>query len=272
MILFRILLLFFAIEASASLIERHLHPVLNKPDKCAIRNIDYIYMINLDERPEKYKASMNALSPYEITPCRFSAVNGWKLKFEALNDLGVIFHVGMNEGPLCSVFRQENGVEYNSFEIMKEPGISYYSHSLTRGAIGCILSHLSVLQDAMDSGYQTIWIMEDDIRILSNPHQLSSFIEALDQVAPDWDILFTDNEIKAADGNPSYCRGILPRPLVPLQSLQYYLQRYDVHPEIYKLGLRFGSHSMIIRRSGIVKILDFFKKYKLFFLRKPSKI
>ena len=48
--------------------------------------------------------------------------------------------------------------------------------------------------------YKTIWIMEDDIRIVDNPHKLPELITALGQIAPDWDIFFTDNEIKGADG------------------------------------------------------------------------
>jgi hypothetical protein len=44
----------------------------------SLRNIDFIYMINLDQRPEKWKLSVDQLAPYGITPCRFSAVNGWR--------------------------------------------------------------------------------------------------------------------------------------------------------------------------------------------------
>lgn len=31
-----------------------------------------------------------------------------------------------------------------------------------------MLSHLSVLKDALDSGYETIWVMEDDIHIIQD--------------------------------------------------------------------------------------------------------
>ena len=147
---------------------------------------------------------------------------------------------------------------------MKEPGVAYYSHSLSRGAIGCILSHLSILQDAYDSGYETVWIMEDDIRVISDPHEFSLLIGSLNRLAPDWDVLFTDTEIKGANG-PVPCMVIRPRPLLNLEPLEYYLKRSHITPEIIKIGMRFGSHSMIVHRSGMKKILDFYKNFKIYF-------
>ncbi len=237
----------------------------NKSSEHKMPGIDFIYMINLDERPEKYEKTIDALKPYGICPYRFSAVNGWKLSFEALDDLGVNYLPGTPYGPIASTYRHVDGEELMSFEIMKEESVAYYCHSLSRGAIGCILSHLSVLQDAYDSGYQTIWVMEDDIRVISNPHEITSLISTLDNLAPGWDVFFTDTETKGADGNPVYCGGIRPRPNFPYQSLQYYRERSYVNGDIIKLGLRFGAYSMVIRRSGMKKILDHFKTYKIFF-------
>lgn len=246
-------------------IEKYFHPAENKLGEHGMPGIDFVYVINLDERPKKFERTINALAPYGINPYRFSAVNGWKLSFEALDEIGVIYESSMPEGPLSTVYRHVDGQEYVSFEIMKEVGVSYFSHTLSRGAIGCTLSHLSVLQDAYDSGYNTIWVLEDDIRIVSNPLELSTLISTLDLLEPGWDIFFTDNEIKGGSGAPSYCNGILPRPNFRTQSLDYYHQRRSVNADIVKLGLRYGSHSMIIRRSGVKKLLDYFKAYKIFF-------
>jgi GR25 family glycosyltransferase involved in LPS biosynthesis len=246
-------------------IEKHFRAAENKSGAHGMPGIDFIYVINLDQRPKKFERTLNALAPYGINPYRFSAVNGWKLSFEALDEIGVIYESWMPEGPLSTVYRHVDGKEYMSFEIMKEVGVSYFSHTLSRGAIGCLLSHLSVLQDAYDSGYHTIWVLEDDIRVVSNPLEISSYITTLDHLAPGWDIFFTDGDIKGGDGSPSYCNGILPRPNFPTQSLNYYRQRTYVNNDIVKLGLRFGSHSMVIRRSGMKKLLDYFKTYKVFF-------
>ena len=71
---------------------------------------------------------------------------------------------------------------------------------MSRGEIGIALSHLSVLQDAYDSGYETIWVMEDDIKIVSDPNMLSELIGELDVLLGkgNWDILFTDQDIRNA--------------------------------------------------------------------------
>lgn len=261
----RFLYLIFAIASiSHAGIETYFKKAENKSDFHKIQGIDFIYVINLDPRPEKYEKTMDAFRPYNINPYRFSAVNGWQLSFAALDELGIIFDASMPEGPIASVYRHVDGEEFHSHEIMKTPGVCYYCHSLSRGAIGCILSHLSVLQDAYDSGYRTVWVMEDDVNVVSNPHELSSLIQDLDRADPAWDVLFTDNEIKGANG-PIPCTVIRPRPLVHLHPLEYYLRRNAVTKDIWEIGMRFGATSMIIRRSGIEKILNYFKTYKLFF-------
>jgi len=118
------------IDILADGIEKYFHPAENKSDEHGMPGIDFIYMINLDERPEKYERSMDALKPYGIFPYRFSAVNGWKLSFEALDNLGAMYEPGTPEGPIASVYRHVNDKAYMSFVIMKEHGISYYSHYL----------------------------------------------------------------------------------------------------------------------------------------------
>lgn len=256
---------FLSFTPSHASIEKYFKKATNKGDHHSMPNIDFIYMINLDPRPERYERTMRTLQPYGITPYRFSAVNGWKLPNEAIDELGIIYAPWMPHGPICSVYRHVDGKEHMSFEIMKEDGVCYYSHSLSRGAMGCLLSHLSILQDAYDSGYETVWIMEDDIRVVSDPHEISSLVNTLNQLAPEWDVFFTDNEVKGVGGVPVPCAVIRPRPLVQLQPLDYYLRRSPLVNGIVKIGMRFGSASMVVRRSGMKKLLDYFKTYKVYF-------
>lgn len=244
--------------------EAYFKSVGPKSELSKIEGIDYIYVINLDERPERYERTMNAFKPYQIYPHRFSAVNGWRLPFKAINDLGIIFDAEMEEGPLATACRWIDGEEQQSHEIMKEPGVTYYSHKLRRGAMGVVLSHLSVLQDAYDSGHEVIWVMEDDVRVISNPHILSSFVAILNKLAPDWDVLFTDDEMKAPDGTSTLCWDVPQRPLLKVKPVKYYRKRIPLTEDITQIGMRFGATSMIVHRSGMKKILDYFKKYKIF--------
>src|ERR1700722_5324321 len=174
-------------------IEDHFKKVGDKSGLHSMQGIDFIYMINLDQRPEKFARSIEQLAPFGIYPHRFSAVNGWELSLKVLNNLGVKYSPQMkssNKGT-CYLLKGD-GQPYD--EVMRKVGRAYFNHGLSRGAIGCVLSHLSVIQDAYDSGYETVWIMEDDIEIIQDPHLVSGLIDELDvQVGKgNWDVLFTD--------------------------------------------------------------------------------
>ena len=169
----------------------HLHKIPPKDGNHSFKNIDCVYMINLDERPEKWKASFDQLAPYGVNPLRFSAVNGWKLSFEELEDLSSLYKSKMGEGRWGTYYPPSMNGE-PCHEVMMG-GKKYFSHCMSRGAVGIVLSHLSILKDAYDAGYQIIWVLEDDIEIVQDPKILSSLIKNLDSMVgiDGWDILFT---------------------------------------------------------------------------------
>ena len=78
-------------------LEDHFREAGAKSGGSQVEGVDFIYMINLDERSEKFQTSLEQLQPYGITPYRFSAVNGWKLTPEEINDVGVKYGPGMRE-------------------------------------------------------------------------------------------------------------------------------------------------------------------------------
>jgi GR25 family glycosyltransferase involved in LPS biosynthesis len=236
----------------------------NKKDRNhAMPQIDFIYMINLDERPEKYASSMEKLIPYGIFPFRFSGVNGWKLPLRIINDVGFKYDSSLVEGLEGTTY--DLG-EKPHHEIMHVKGRNYFSHCMNRGAIGIVLSHLSVLQDALDSGYETIWVMEDDIEIIQNPHLISDLIKKLDMLLGKngWDILFTDRDTKDRQGNYVLCTSYASKPnFVPANPAKFQ-EIKDIGPDFRKIGARYGAYSMIVRRSGMKKMLRFIKQYKVF--------
>ncbi len=232
----------------------------------SMRNIDFIYMINLDQRPEKWALSSNQLAIYDIYPYRFSAVNGWELTLEDLNDVGLKFSPEMQGGYLGTCYHLDGHFE-PSHEKIERYGQTYFSHCLSRGAIGIALSHLSILQDAYDSGYETIWVMEDDIEIIQDPRILPDLIDHLDDLVgkENWDILFTDRDMRKPDGSYVTAIGGSWRPDYMYQvSKCNYATKIDISPEFRKIKARFGAHSMILRRSGIKKLLDYFKAHQIF--------
>lgn len=246
-------------------IENYLKKAEDKSGNHKMKNVDFIYMINLDQRPERWESSNRQLNPYGIFPYRFSAVNGWELSLEAINDVGLKFKKGMVGGYLGTTYRLEDAFErYHS--IIENEGQVYFCHGMARGTIGILLSHLSVLRDALDSHYKTIWVMEDDIEVLSDPRQISDLIEKLDQLVgkEKWDVLFTDRNIRGRNGEEIPARGMASRPnFNPKDTSQYYIAKQE-SSDFIRLGARFGATSMILRRSGMKKIYEFIVAHSLF--------
>ncbi len=246
-------------------VQDHLKLALNKDDGHSIRNIDYIYMINLDQRPQKFALATSYLDKYGIRPYRFSAVNGWELTKEAIQDVGVKFQPGMTP-LLATTYPVEVDKFIQSHEFMNEYGKTYFVHCMSVGAIGCTLSHMSILQDAYDSGYETIWVMEDDVEVMQDPHILSEIIDELDALVGhgNWDVLFTDYDYRIGVGQYLPAYGAPKRPDMDCRSEERhsdkYMKSYAVSERLRKVAARFGSASMIIRRSGIEKLLIFAKR------------
>ena len=265
--IFRRWMIFFLVALSTAClsadIEKHLKSVPNKSSRHAIRNIDFIYMINLDQRPEKWKRATDQLAAFWIYPCRFSAVNGWNLSLDAINDVGVKFSSGM-EGGFMATSYHVNGNFEQSHEIIQNYGQTYFGHCTARGTIGCWLSHVSILKDALDSGFETIWVMEDDIMLVQDPRMVSDLVERLDHLIGkgNWDILFTDRDIRSADNYYVPAYGAAKRPDYGFAN--DFSMKTEINSEFRRVGARFGTHSMLIRRSGMEKLWNFFKEHHMF--------
>lgn len=247
-------------------IRENLKPALGKDGDHGMRNIDFIYTINLDQRPQKFQHCLEQLTPYGITPYRFSAVNGWELPLEVIDTLGVEYAPWMKK-QIMGTYYEIGGDGTPVHEMICVEGKRYFSHCFSRGAIGIVLSHLSILQDAYDSGYETIWVMEDDIQVIQDPHLLSSLIDKLDALAGKhgWDVLFTDQDTKNQNGQYVPCRSYALRPnFNPSNPGRFHDEPKQISPDFRKINARYGAYSMILRRSGIKKILDFIKLYKVF--------
>jgi len=249
-------------------VEEHLKEALNKTEGHSLRNVDFIYMINLDKRPEKYAMSCSQLNPYGIFPYRFSAVNGWELPLEVINDVGLKYEPGMDR-LVASAYPIEAG-GLVSHEYMSVFGRTYFVHCMARGTIGIAMSHISVLKDAYYSGYNRIWVMEDDIAVIKDPRMIPDLIDELDTLVgkDNWDVLFTDQDYRSGQDIYVPAQGAAKRPDLD-NSIQERLSDKYVKTEIIndhfkKIGARFGATSMIINRSGIVKLYQFALKHQIY--------
>ena len=261
--MFKFLSLFF-ITVSTCLcgeLAEHYKKITDQKSCTPIKNVDFIYVINLDQRPEKFLHTQEELAPYGITPYRFSAVNGWELPLEVINQVGVKYEPWMKNDLMGTCYLPENNT-LPQHEILHVPGRNYFCHCMSIGAIGIALSHLSILQDAYDSGYETIWVMEDDIEIIKDPHLITNAIEKLDDLVgrDNWDFLFTDQDTKGQDGKYVPCTAYAQKPNYTPDNPYKFQERVDVSEDFRKIGARYGAYSVIVTRSGMKKMLDFHKE------------
>lgn len=243
-------------------LQDHLKQAEGKSGSHSMRNVDFIYMINLDRRPEKFAQSSLYLNQYGIYPYRFSAVDGMELSLETINDVGLKYQPTMTPLFATSFPLEAEGKLSHGFTT--EAGMTYFVHCMAKGPIAIALSHISILKDALDSGHETIWVMEDDIEVARDPRIISDLINRLDALIgkDNWDVLFTDQDYIGPDGNLLPAYGAQKRPDMDLSFEERYSEKYTVNKTISedfrKISARFGAHSMIIRRSGMEKLLNFF--------------
>ena len=128
------------------------------------------YIINLDKNPNRfagvnsqYEASdLNGVIPVD----RFSAINGRHL--------------------ILSDYLTDDIIE--EIEEVEDKGVRKYHHQLTKGGVGCFLSHLSLYRQLLqDKSYNAYLIMEDDIKI--NPDIKTHMDYSLKYIPNDWDII-----------------------------------------------------------------------------------
>ncbi len=252
-------------------IEPHLRKVEHRHPLKQIKNIDCIYLLNLDERPEKFHACMSQLAPYGIFPERVSSIYGWRLTKETLDEIGLVLTPGMKMQLVfltseVMIECRRKKCEINEIPLEDLYGQTIFSAWTSLGAVGCTLSHLSAIKDGYDAGYEAIWVMEDDIHVDENPRQLTKLIAKLDDlVGPaGWDVLYTDCIFERCKTEGSLVKALpwMWRPDVPLEpKVQDY---HEVGADFVKIGNRIGAHSLVIRRCGMKKILDFYRKHQIY--------
>lgn len=244
-------------------IERHLKQIERTKKPLQIPGIDYIYLINLDSRPEKLSRSVEQLSRYGIEAERFSAIYGWTLSQEVFDEIGMKFLPPMD-------FRCDGQVFFRPASDQIDPGEPLSASSYGRtcvhqttsaGSLGGTLSHLSCLQDAFERGSETVWILEDDFTLEKDPRVLSDALQSLDQLVgkENWDLLYTDDDHHF---NRYGDLMIDPRPDRP--PFRLVVEHTQVGKGFVRIGGRHQLHSVIYRKSGIEKVLRYIKTFGLF--------
>ena len=218
-----VLMQLFTGSLSARCLEDYFVPISLQHSSSCLEKIDCIYVINLNYLLDKWEESRQSFESFGLYSNRVEAINGWELSVEEKQEL-------------CG----------------------NYPLRMRGGHMGCLLSHLSVLRDAKERGFKTIWVCEDDLAFVENPKQVSSLLAKLEAIDQEWDIFYTDPETKDAKGGCLPSLGSDFRPDEMHLPLSYYLQKIVVAKDILRIYQRFGAYSMCISQRGIDKILKYF--------------
>jgi len=126
------------------------------------------------------------------------------------------------------IFKAIDGNSYDTSNMFVNPTIE-------KGNVGCVLSHLKIIQDAQHKNYDKILILEDDI-IFDNELN-KKFEQYIKELPHDWDMLYFG-------GNHNFHTG-------------HKLDMISEH--IGKCKLTYTTHSYAIRNTFFQKVINKFQ-------------
>lgn len=144
-------------------------------------------------------------------------------------------------------FEAIDGYNISDMSGQKIQGIEFFNDIKggTKGALGCTLSHLSVIKKFYDSGEEWTTVLEDDMSFLFSPYWEKSISEIIKEIPEDAEFLYLSFTYNGKFDNKK--KNILP-----------------VNTE----DLIMGTGSYLINRKGAKKIIDNFFDGDKIMLRK----
>ncbi|CAL1593921.1 unnamed protein product [Knipowitschia caucasica] len=134
----------------------------SQPDKIGF---DEVFLINLKRRLDRRTRMFKSMSALGLHPTLTEAVDGKALNSSQLQALGIEMMPGY-----------------------KDP---YSGRVLTRGEIGCFLSHHSIWKQVLERGLQKVLLLEDDVRFEPRfKRRLQAIMEDTDRAQLDWDLIY----------------------------------------------------------------------------------
>lgn len=173
----------------------------------SIKNTD-VYLINMKKNADRLDHFIKMYSRSDLSKKRFmrlEAVDGRQVNLE-----NIVTPKAMNE--ILSI---------------EKHGYRTMHYQLTRGAVGCYLSHLSIYNMMQDSKSEVALIFEDDAKF--PPNIMQQINKALARVPFDWDIF----------------------------NLSCFCIKCNKYPEYTDVQQFFWTHAYLIKKDAAKKFLDY---------------
>jgi len=139
-------------------------------------NIDHIYIVHCEQFPEKKQYLEKVFQTNGINPMYYTfCVNTYKdtLKPEIIDQYYSMDEIQRNE----------------ELRVIGED--KYLTKCINKGSVSCGINHLSIWESVMNSTYEKVLILEDDILFLN--HSMNGLIALMKQFPLECDVLSLEN-------------------------------------------------------------------------------
>ncbi|KAL7826800.1 hypothetical protein AOLI_G00320090 [Acnodon oligacanthus] len=141
---------------------RYLPAPVKKPDKIGF---DEVFMINLQRRTDRKERMLRVLYEQEIDCKVVAAVDGKAMNVSEIHDLGIHMLPGYSD--------------------------PYHGRPLTKGELGCFLSHYNIWKEIVERGLKASLVIEDDLRFeVFFKRRLKNLLSEVQSEGLDWDLIY----------------------------------------------------------------------------------
>ncbi|KAM9845421.1 procollagen galactosyltransferase 2-like [Aulostomus maculatus] len=158
----------------------YMHTVSKEAGKIGF---DEIFLINLKRRPDRRRRMLSSLAALGISSTLTEAVDGKALNSSQLLAMGIDMLPGY-----------------------KDP---YSGRVLTRGEIGCFLSHYNIWKQVVQQNLQQVLVLEDDVRF--EPRFRSRLVAIMGDTQRsllDWDLIYVGRKQLQGKEPESWVKGV----------------------------------------------------------------
>ncbi|KAL2101587.1 hypothetical protein ACEWY4_003348 [Coilia grayii] len=141
---------------------KNLSPPVRQPDKLGF---DEVFMINLQRRADRRERMLRALREQDIACKVINAVDGKAMNISEINEMGIHMLPGYSD--------------------------PYHRRPLTKGELGCFLSHYNIWKEIVERGLGTSLVIEDDLRFeVFFKRRLQNLMMEIEREGLDWDLIY----------------------------------------------------------------------------------